>query len=373
MAEVRIGLQNVVIATSGICAVDGQEGTLAYRGYDIHELAAHATFEEVVFLLWNGRLPRGGELEELEEQLAANRPTPPEVLDLLGHFPPLPSPMDVLRSAVSSLGLYDPDAQDMSPEANARKAFRLTAQISTVVAAYERIRNGKSVVAPVPKMSHAANFLYMLNGRRPDEESARWFDIALVLHADHGLNPSTLAARVTASTLSDIHSAVTSAIGTLKGHLHGGANEQVMKMLLEIRTPDRVKGYIHELLAQEKKVMGFGHCVYRTQDPRATELRKMSEALCARAGQTKWFEISAKIEEIMMREKNLSANVDFYSATAYYALGIPLDLYPLVFALSRISGWTAHLLEQYAHNKIIWPLARYTGPDSREYVPIGAR
>lgn len=373
MPEVKVGLQNVVIATSEISAIDGQEGTLVYRGYDIHDLVEHSTFEEVVYLLWYGRLPKAEELEEFEDQLAGNRSVPPEILNLLEHFPLSQPPMDVLRTAVSALSLYDPDAHDMSPEANGRKALRLTAQMSTLVAAFGRIRQGKQSLAPVPKLGHAANFLYMLNGRTPDEESVRWFDIALIIHADHSFNSSTFAARVTASTLSDLHSAITSAIGTLKGPLHGDANEQVMKMLLEIQTAGRVDDYVHNLLGQKKRVMGFGHRVYHSQDPRATELRGMSEALCTRAGQTKWFEISRKIEDLMIREKNINANVDFYSASAYYVLGIPLELYPLVFALSRISGWTAHVLEQYAHNKLIRPLADYTGPQNLKYVPVGQR
>jgi len=373
MPEVKIGLQDVVIATSDICAIDGQKGTLVYRGYDIHDLAGHATFEEVVYLLWYGRLPTADELEELELQLTGNRSVPPEILDFLKRFPASPEPMEILRTAVSALSLYDPEASDMSEEANRRKALRLTAQMSTLVAAYGRIRQGREAISPVPKLNHAANFLYMLNGRTPDDESARWFEIALILHADHSYNSSTFAARVTASTLSDLHSAITTGIGTLKGPLHGGANEQVMKMLLEIQAPERVDDYIHSLLAQKQKVMGFGHRVYRTEDPRATVLRKMSEGLGVRAGQTKWFEISKRIEDLMIREKNINANVDFYSASAYYVLGIPLDLFPLVFALSRISGWTAHVLEQYANNKLIRPLAEYTGPQNRKYVPIDQR
>jgi citrate synthase len=373
MPEVKVGLQDVVIATSEICDIDGEKGTLVYRGYDIHDLAEHSTFEEVVYLLWYGRLPGADELEEFEGQLAANRSVPPEILDLLKHLPPPQHPMEILRTAVSALSLYDPEANDMSEEANRRKALRLTAQMSTLVAAFGRIRQGREALSPVPKLGHAANFLYMLSGQMPDEESAHWFDVALILHADHSFNASTFAARVTASTLSDLHSAVTSGIGTLKGPLHGGANEQVMKMLLEIQTADRVDDYIHNLLAQKKKVMGFGHRVYRTEDPRATVLRKMSEALGVRAGQAKWFEISKKIEDLMIREKNINANVDFYSASAYYVLGIPVDLYPLVFALSRISGWTAHVMEQYAHNKLIRPLADYTGPLNLKWVPADQR
>jgi citrate synthase len=314
MLEVKIGLHDVVIATSEICDIDGEKGTLVYRGYNIHDLAERSTFEEVVYLLWYGRLPKAEELEEFELQLAGNRSLPPEILDLLKRLPVPQHPMETLRTAVSALSLYDPDANDMTEEANRRKALRLTAQMGTLVAAFRRIREGRDPLSPVPKLSHAANFLYMLNGQTPDAESARWFDIALILHADHSFNSSTFAARVTASTLSDLHSAITSGVGTLKGPLHGGANEQVMKMLLEIQTADRVDDYIHDLLAQKKKVMGFGHRVYRTEDPRATVLRKMSEALCLRAGQSKWFEISKKIEDLMIREKNINANVDFYSA-----------------------------------------------------------
>jgi citrate synthase len=373
MPEVKVGLQDVVIAASEICDIDGDKGTLVYRGYDIHDLAEHSTFEEVVYLLWYGRLPKADELEEFEGQLTANRSVPPEILDLLKRLPPPQHPMEILRTVVSALSLYDPEANDMSEEANRRKALRLTAQMSTLVAAFGRIRQGREALSPVPKLNHAANFLYMLNGQMPNEESARWFDVALILHADHSFNASTFAARVTASTLSDLHSAVTSGIGTLKGPLHGGANEQVMKMLLEIQTADRAEDYIHNLLAQKKKVMGFGHRVYRTEDPRATVLRKMSEALGVRAGQTQWFEISKKIEDLMIREKNINANVDFYSASAYYVLGIPVDLYPLIFALSRISGWTAHVLEQYAHNKLIRPLAEYTGPRNLKWVPADQR
>ena len=373
MAEVKAGLQDVVVATSSICSIDGERGTLVYRGYDIHDLAAHSTFEEVVYLLWNGRLPKLNELEDLQQQLTENRSISPEMIDLLKRLPPPQHPMEALRTAISALSLYDPEAEDMSEGANRRKALRLTAQMGTLVAAFGRIREGKEPIAPVPKLDHAANFLFMLSGTVPHADDARWFDVALVLHADHSYNASTFAARVTASTLSDMHSAVTSAIGTLKGPLHGGANEQVMKMLLEIREPDAVEGCIHNLLSQKKKVMGFGHRVYRTEDPRANVLRRMSEELCRRNGQTKWFEISKRIEDLMIREKKINANVDFYSASAYYVLGIPLDLFPLVFAVSRISGWTAHILEQYANNKLIRPLAEYTGPTGLKYVPIEQR
>jgi len=373
MAEVKAGLQDVVVATSSICSIDGDRGKLTYYGYDIGDLAARSNFEEVVYLLWHGRLPRREELDLLRKQLAENRAISPEIVDLLKRLPPPQHPMETLRTTVSALSLYDPEAEDISDEANRRKALRLTAQMGTLVAAFGRIREGKEPVQPNSELDHAANLLFMLKGKLPEPEEARWFDVALILHADHSYNASTFAARVTASTLSDMHSAITSAIGALKGPLHGGANERVMKMLLEIQTPGRAEPFVHNLLAQKKKVMGFGHRVYHTEDPRATVLRKMSEELGRRAGQTKWFEISKRIEDTMIREKKLNANVDFYSASAYYVLGMPVDLFPLIFAVSRISGWTAHVLEQYANNKLIRPLADYTGPANQKYIPIDQR
>ena len=373
MAEVKVGLQDVVIATSSICSIDGQRGKLTYRGYDIHDLAQNASFEEVVYLLWHGRLPQQVELDGLRQQLAENRPISAEILELLKRLPPPQHPMETLRTAVSALSLYDPEAEDMSEEANRRKALRLTGQIGTIVAALGRIREGKEPVSPDPGLDHASNFLYMLRDHVPDREDARWFDVALILHADHSYNASTFAARVTASTLSDLHSAITSAIGTLKGPLHGGANEQVMKMLLEIQTVDNAEPYVRNLLVQKKKVMGFGHRVYQTEDPRATVLRKMSEELGRRTSHAKWFEMSKQIEDLMIREKKINANVDFYSASAYYVLGIPVDLYPLVFAVSRVSGWAAHVLEQYRNNKLIRPLAEYAGPTNMKYIPIDQR
>jgi len=373
MTEVKLGLQGVVIAESQICSVDGVGGKLMYYGFDIHDLAANSTFEEVVFLLWNGRLPKREELEALQKDLVDHRTVAPEVMDLLKEFPRDQHPMEALRTLVSALSLYDPDAEDMSVEANRRKATRLTAQIGTLVAALGRVREGKEPVAPDPTLNHAANFLYMLRDRAPDPEEARSVDVALILHADHSFNASTFAARVTASTLSDMHSAITSAIATLKGPLHGGANEQVMRMLLEIGSVDKAEPYALRLLEQKRIVMGFGHRVYHTEDPRATVLRKMSENLGKRAGKTAWFEMSRKIEQLMIREKNINANVDFYSASAYYVLGIPVDLYTPVFAMSRMSGWTAHVMEQYANNKLIRPLAEYTGPKNLTYVPVDKR
>jgi 2-methylcitrate synthase len=373
MPEVKLGLQDVLIDHSTICSIDGARGILTYRGYNIKDLAEHSTFEEVVYLLWYGRMPQRAELDDLRRRLTENRPIAAEIIDLLKRLPPPQHPMETLRTAVSVLSLYDPEAEDMSLEANLHKALRLTGQIGTIVAAFGRIRDGQEPIAPDPKLNFAANFLYMLTGKAPSAENARWFDVALILHADHSFNASTFAARVTASTLSDMHSAITSAIGTLKGPLHGGANEQVMKMLVQIGDPDKAEEFVEGLLKEKRKIMGFGHRVYHTEDPRAWVLRKMSEDLGRRAGQTKWFEMSRKIEELMIRQKNINANVDFYSASAYYVLGIPIDLYPMIFAVSRISGWTAHVLEQYANNKLIRPLAEYVGPTNQKYVPIDQR
>ncbi|MDE3178733.1 MAG: citrate synthase [Acidobacteriota bacterium] len=373
MAEVKAGLQGVVIAQTSICSIDGERGKLMYRGYDIHDLAAHSTFEEVVFLLWRGNLPKGDELETFRRDFADHRALSPEITGLLKKLPPAQHPMETLRTLVSALSFYDPDAENMTEEANRRKASRLTAQMGTLVAAMARVRAGKDPVAPDPKLGHAANFLYMLSGKQPDPEDARCMDVALILHADHSFNASTFAARVTASTLSDMHSAITSAIGTLKGPLHGGANERVMRMLLEIQTVDRAVPYIHNLIEKKQKIMGFGHRVYHTEDPRATVLREMSEETGRRAGEQKWFDISRAIETTMISEKKINANVDFYSASAYYSLGIPVELYTPVFAVSRISGWTAHVLEQYSDNKLIRPLAQYTGPSHLEYLPVEKR
>lgn len=367
------GLEGVVAAASRICFVDGLDGRLLYYGYDVHDLVAHATFEEVAYLLWHGDLPTRAQLDALNRDLIAARALPEPVLGLLRSFPREALPMDVLRTAVSALGIYDPDARDDSQPANLRKAVRLTAQMATVVAAIGRLREGRPPVAPDPALGHAANFLYMLWGRRPDDTSVRTIDVALILHADHELNASTFSARVTAATLSDMHSAITSAIGTLKGPLHGGANEAVMRLLLQIGEPSRAAQAIRAMLADRKKVPGFGHRVYKTEDPRAAHLRGISEELGRRAGQLKWFEMSRAIEQLMLEEKHLHANVDFYSASCYYLLGIPLELFTPVFAVSRISGWTAHVLEQLADNRLIRPRAEYVGPRSRTYVPIEQR
>jgi citrate synthase len=363
-AVVGKGLAGVVAANSGICWIDGDAGVLAYHGIDIHELAEKSTFEECSYLLWFGRLPRRAELEDFSKQLAEARRLNPKVIDLLRSFPPSATPMEVLRTAVSALSFYDVDECDNEHDANVRKSFRLTSQIAMLVAAYDRLRKGKAVVAPDPSLSHAANFLWMLNGEKPSATATKTFDVALILHADHELNASTFAARVIAATLSDIHSAITGAIGALKGPLHGGANEAVMRMLFAIDKEgmDPVD-YVAGLLAQKKKISGFGHRVYHTEDPRATHLRKMSEELGESSGNAKWFKMSRAIEKYILAEKKLNANVDFYSASTYTMLGIDLDLFTPIFAVSRISGWAAHVIEQLDDNRLIRPRAEYIGPE----------
>lgn len=373
MPLTKAGLEDVVAANSAICEVIGAEGKLTYRGIDIHELARHSSFEETTFLLWFGHLPERGALEGFSGELTANRPAPKEVIALVKSFPRTARPMDALRTAVSALAFYDAQAQDSSREANLAKATRLTAQMATLVAAVENIRKGREPVAPTASGSHAASFLRMLFGKEPDPLSVRAMDLALILHADHELNASTFAARVTAATLADLYAAIVSAICALTGPLHGGANEQVMKMLKTIGTVDRAEDYVTEALAAHKKISGFGHRVYRTEDPRATHLRQMSKELGERAGDTRWYEISRRLEEVVMTQKHLYANVDFYSATCYYSLGIPIDLFTPVFAVSRIAGWAAHVLEQYGDNRLIRPRAEYVGERNVPYVPIAER
>jgi len=368
------GLEDVVAADSSICFIDGERGVLSYRGIDIHELADNSTFEEVCFLLWEGRLPRREELGEARRTIGTERTLPTEILQLLSSIVPHLTPMDALRTMVSALAETDPDVRDMSPAANRRKAIRLTGQVASLVAAHHRLREGQPVVDADPSLGHAEDFLRMLNGARPSPEAVRAFDMALVLHADHELNASTFAARVTAATLADMHSAITSAIATLKGPLHGGANEAVMKMLLEIGSLDGVDDYVHAKLARKEKIMGFGHRVYHTEDPRATHLREMSKALAESSGETRWYDMSRRIEKLMNEEKKLNSNVDFYSASVYYMLGVPIDLFTPIFAVSRVSGWTAHVLEQHEHNRLIRPRAEYIGPEyPQPYVPIEKR
>ncbi len=374
-AVVGKGLAGVVAANSGICWIDGDAGVLAYRGIDIHELAVKSTFEETSYLLWFGRLPGRAELEEFSRRLTEARTLDPKILDLLRSFPASATPMEVLRTAVSALSFYDPDESDNEHDANVSKSFRLTSQIAMLVAAYDRLRKGKNVVAPDPSLSHAANFLWMLNGEKPSVTATKTFDLALILHADHELNASTFAARVIAATLSDIHSAITGAIGALKGPLHGGANEAVMRMLFAIdqEGADPVD-YVAKLLAQKKKISGFGHRVYHTEDPRATHLRKMSEELGESSGNAKWYKMSRAIEQYILAEKKLNANVDFYSASTYTMLGIDLDLFTAIFAVSRISGWAAHVIEQLDDNRLIRPRAEYIGPEYPvKYVAVEKR
>jgi citrate synthase len=369
------GLEGIVATTSKICYIDGDQGVLAYRGIDIHELADHSTFEETCYLLWFGKLPNAGELRELRDRLAEERKLDPSIITLLRSTPRHALPMDVLRTAVSALSFYDPDEKSNEREANVSKAIRLTSQIAMIVAAYDRIRKGHPVVEPDRSLSHAANFLLMLNGQRPSATAERALDIALILHADHELNASTFAARVTAATLSDMHSAITSAIGALKGPLHGGANEAVFRILQTIdSTGENPVDYVKGMLAQKKKVPGFGHRVYHTEDPRATHLRVMSRDLGKSSGQTKWFDRSQQIEQFVKSEKKLNANVDFYSASTYHILGIDMDLFTPVFAVSRISGWAAHVIEQLDDNRLIRPRAEYMGPEyPNRYVPIDER
>lgn len=369
------GLEGIVATTSSICWIDGDAGVLSYRGIDIHELAEKSNFEETTYLLWNGTLPSQPALREFSLQLAMARVIDPRIVDMLRSFPTSATPMEVLRTAVSALSFYDPDEKDNTHDANVRKAYNLTSQIAMLVAIYDRIRKGLEIVPPDRALSHAGNFLWMLTGEKPSETATRTLDIALILHADHELNASTFAARVIAATLSDIHSAVTGAIGALKGPLHGGANEAVMRLLYAIdkAAADPVD-YVKTMLAAKQKVSGFGHRVYKTEDPRATHLRRMSEQLGKDAGQPKWFEMSRAIELYINAEKKLNANVDFYSASTYATLGIDIDLYTPIFAISRIAGWAAHVIEQLDDNRLIRPRAEYIGPEyPAPYVTIEMR
>jgi citrate synthase len=370
------GLEDVVATSSAICYLDGDRGVLAYCGYDIHDLAQSATFEEVCFLLWHRRLPTRAELGDLQSHLAASRPLQEPIIRMMRSLPPVGG-MDALRTITSALAHYESDVEETSAAAQYRKAVRLTAQVGSIVATWGRLQAGGGPIAPDPAMGHAANFLYMLTGERPNVTAIRAFDIALTLHADHELNASTFAGRVAAATLTDIYSSVVAAIGTLKGPLHGGANAEVMRMLLDLgqtASGDRIDDFVRGKLARKEKIPGFGHRVYKTEDPRATHLRQMSRELGKRGGSTAWFDMSQRIEALVKGEKNLNPNVDFYSASTYYALGIPIDLYTPIFAVSRISGWTAHILEQYANNRLIRPRADYTGPSyPQRFVPLEQR
>ncbi len=370
------GLEDIVATSSAICYLDGERGVLAYCGYDIHDLAKSATFEEVCYLLWHRRLPTRAELGDLQSQLASARALPEPIVRLMRSLPPVDG-MDALRTLTSAAAHYDPEANDATAQAQYRKAVRLTAQVASIVATWGRLQGGGGPIGPDPAMGHAANFLYMLTGERPNSTAIRAFDVALTLHADHELNASTFAGRVAAATLTDIYSAVVAAIGTLKGPLHGGANAEVMRMLLELgetASGERIDEFIRGKLARKEKISGFGHRVYKTEDPRATHLRQMSRDLGKRAGGTAWFDMSQRIEALVKAEKKLNPNVDFYSASMYYTLGIPIDLYTPIFAVSRISGWTAHILEQYANNRLIRPRADYIGPVyPQRFVPLEQR
>jgi citrate synthase len=372
-AKTGAGLEGVVAAESAIGDVDGINGVLIYQGLNIHDLAEHSMFEETVYLLWHGRLPKRDELDALKQELSANMRLPGEVVELMRQFPAGAEPMDALRTAVSALAFYDPGARDLSREGALRTATRLTAQFPVVVATFERLRKGLELVEPRADYNIASNFLYMLKGEEPSEREARIFDACLILHADHELNASTFTARVIAGTLADMYGAVTGAIAALSGPLHGGANTNVMKMLLEIGEPARADEWLREALATKKKIMGFGHRVYKTEDPRSVWLRKFSRELAEAKGETRWIEILERLREMMFAEKKLYPNVDYYSGSAYYLMGIPLDLFTPIFAVSRISGWTGHVLEQYSNNRLIRPRAEYIGPRGVPYVPIDER
>jgi len=367
------GLRGVVAASSSIGDVDGEKGVLIYQGYNIHDLAEHSTFEETVYLLWHGRLPQQAELEDFKRAIGEHYELPSEVINLIRSFPRAAEPMDMLRTAVSALDFYDTQGGDISREGALRTATRLTAQFPVLVAAIERIRNGEEPIQPRPELNIATNFLYMLKGQMPSEREARIFDVCLILHADHELNASTFTARVVAGTLADVYGAVTAAIAALSGPLHGGANTNVMKMLLQIGEVERAEDFVRDALAQKKKIMGIGHAVYKTEDPRATHLRRFSQEMGETRGETKWYEIARKIEDYIHREKGMYPNVDFYSASTYYMMDIPLELYTPIFAVSRISGWTGHILEQYSNNKLIRPRAEYIGQRDLQYVPINER
>lgn len=374
MASTGAGLEGVVATSSAICFIDGEKGVLSYSGFNIHTLADNASFEEVIFLLWNGKLPTQGQLAQLKSELVAERQLPAELIDFLKTLPKDAASMDVLRTAVSLLSVYDPIAGDMSDEANVKKAVKLMARIATLVTTFDRLRNGRPIIEGDPNLGYAANFLYTLNGKKPDSVMERVFNVALILHADHELNASTFAARVTAATLSDIYSAVTSAIGALKGPLHGGANEAVIQMLLKADSVDDAAAKAKSDLENKIKVPGFGHRVYHVLDPRAIHLKKLSAELGKSTGHTDLYEKSTRVEQTVHDLKQLNANVDFYSASCYYSLGIPVDLFTPIFAVSRMSGWTAHILEQYRNNRLIRPRADYTGlPDGQPWVPIGQR
>ncbi len=367
------GLEGVVAATTRLCDLDGQQGRLAYQGYDIDDLARRASYEEVVWLLWHGELPRAAELDGFRKELADARPLDGRVLKVLRLLPREMEPMRVLQTAVALLGGLDPDAGDNSPEANRRKAVRLVAQMATLTAAWHRVREGKRPVAPRPDLGHAASLLAMLAGRKPRAVQARAFEAALVLYAEHETNASTFTTRVIASTLSDMHAAVAGGLGALRGPLHGGAGEAVMRTLEEIGEPDRAEAFTTRVLAERRRLMGFGHRVYKAGDPRARILRELAERACRQSGQGVWFDVAVRLHAAVNREKGLIPNVDFYSAPLFYALGIPVDLFVPAIAVARVAGWTAHVMEQHADNRLIRPRGGYVGPPARPFRPLAER
>ena len=371
----KAGLEDVVVSTSDICFIDGREGRLVYRGYNVDDLAAQSNFEEVVYLLWHGALPSKKEYETFVKALSstANRKLPPKFVALLRALPKKTTPMEVLRTGVSALSAWDPDAADNSREASVRKAMRLTAQMPTLVAAWERIRRGKAPVAPNPRLGLSANFLYMMSGKKPTDLAVKTFDVALILHADHEFNASTFAARVTAATMSDMHSAITSAIGALKGPLHGGANEQVMLMVEKIKDPAKAEAWIRKAIADKMRLMGFGHRVYRVEDPRAKHLRRLAGELGRQVGDDSKLQILNTVARVVTEEKHIYPNVDLFSGAGYAAMGIATDQFTPIFAMSRVAGWAAHVLEQHGNNRLIRPRAEYTGPTRATYIPISQR
>lgn len=369
--KAKEGLEGIVAASSSICSI--VDGVLRYRGIDIHELAQNSTFIETLYLLWYGNLPKAEELKDFENKINENLFLPEPILEAMKDFPKKANSMDVLRTVISMMSFYDPDTGDESIEANKRKALRLQAQIPFVVTAWEHIRNQRDPIHPKKGLGISANFLYMLHGREPSALELQTFDRGLILHADHEFNASTFAARVTAATLSDMYSAITTAIGTLKGPLHGGANQKVMETLLKVGDVENVEPWLKDAFARKERIMGFGHRVYKNGDPRAKELRTMSEALSREKKNMKWFEMSRRMEDYVQKDKGLLPNVDFYSASTYYLLEIPFDIYTPIFAVSRMSGWTAHVIEQLSNNRLIRPRAEYTGVDKASYIPMDKR
>jgi len=367
------GLEGIVAARTEISDVNGRTGKLLYRGFDIKDLAENSNFEETCFLLYEGTLPTQAQLSKLRETLGRERALPPQVLDMLRSLDPKANAMDLLRTGVSALAHFDRDVADMSREANVRKAHRLVGQTATLVAAIGRLHRGLEPIAPDPSLSVAGDFLRMWSGNKPEPVAEKTFDVCLILHADHGMNASTFTARVIASTLSDMHSAVTGAIGALKGPLHGGANAGVMDMLEQVDGVENADRWVRDALAQKKRIMGFGHRVYKVYDPRAIVLKKFSQELGERAGQPQWFQMSEKIEKVVLEQKQLNPNVDFYSASTYHVLGFEKFIFTPIFALSRMAGWTAHIIEQYDNNRLMRPESEYVGPPSATYVPLEQR